>query len=858
MTSSQYPDVILMFRLGDFYEMFGEDAELASRELQLTLTGRESGGDRIPMCGVPYHAHERYVAQLVRKGHRVAICDQVEDPKQAKGLVRREVTRVVSAGTVLDDRMLNAATNNYLAAVAPAETGFGLAVLDVSTGEFLCTEIQGGDYRAGLLDEMHRLHPSEVLLRPDCDEALRESLVAMLRARVEPYTRRSPATPYQAMLGHFHTQSLRGFGCEDLPLAVDAAAMCLDYVAANLPDLVGHITSLSTYSTSHWMSLDAPARRNLELTEGAGSGGREGSLLAVLDDTVTAMGARMLRRWLSGPLLDVDRITNRLDAVQELVENALFRSQVRTALKGVADLERLMSRIAGGQATPRDMVALRDSLARLPELALLLQSATTAHVAHLASRIDSLPEAVDLLQRAFRDDAPLSPKDGAIIAPGYSEELDALLHAATGGREWITGLEDAERERTGVKSLKVGYNSVFGYYIEVTRPNLHLVPQDYIRKQTTANAERFITPALKEYEALVLGADDRAHQLEYQLFVDLREQMAGHASSVRTTARAVAQLDVLASFAEVAARNRYARPDVNDGDEIVIRGGRHPVVEQVLRDDLFVPNDAYLGGSDDRLLVITGPNMSGKSTYLRTVGLVVLMAQCGCFVPADSARIGLVDRIYTRVGAHDDLSSGQSTFMVEMNETANILNNATSRSLVILDEIGRGTSTFDGLSIAWAVAEYLLDVDDLGAKTLFATHYHHLNELEGMHKGVRNYRVAVKEEGDRVVWLRKIVKGGTDRSYGIQVARMAGLPQAAIRRAEEVLEELERSELRVAGLDPRKAAIPTKANRIQLSLFEAAQNPAIEELLKLDTSVLTPVEALTILDRLQRMAKRGK
>lgn len=851
---SQYPDVILMFRLGDFYEMFGEDAETASRELHLTLTGRDSGSDRIPMCGVPHHSHERYVAQLVRKGYRVAICDQVEDPKTAKGLVRRAVTRVVSAGTVLDDKMLDARANNYLAAVTPAERAYGLAVLDVTTGEFLCTELSGSDPRGALLDELQRLRPSECLLRPECDEMLRTTLTEQLKARAEPYTRKSAHPPYADLIRHFGTQSLRGFGCENLPLAIEAAAMCLDYVRANLPDLAGHIRSLATYSTSQWMLLDAAARRNLELTEGAGDSGRDGSLLAILDSTITPMGARMLRKWLSGPMLNAAKINNRLDAVQEMLENSLFRSSLRESLKNISDLERLMGRITGGQASPRDLLALRESLGSLPALVALLQDGTSGHLRLLGDRMDALPELHELLLRALRDEVPQGAREGGIIRPGHSDELDNLLGAASGGREWIASLEDTERERTGIRSLKVGYNSVFGYFIEVTKPNLHLVPQDYIRKQTTSNAERFITPALKEYEALVLGADDKSTQLEYELFVALRTGAAEHATSIRTTARSIAQLDVLTSFAEVAARNGYVRPQVDEGDEIVVRGGRHPVVERTLQGEPFVPNDAYLGG-EDRLLVITGPNMSGKSTFLRQVGLIVLMAQCGCYVPADSARIGIVDRIFTRVGAHDDLASGQSTFMVEMNETACILNNATSRSLVILDEIGRGTSTFDGLSIAWAVCEYLLGIDGAGVKTLFATHYHHLNELEKMHCGVRNYRIAVKEEADRVVWLRKIVRGGTDRSYGIQVARMAGLPPEALRRAEEVLAELERSEVNVTGLDPRKAQISSSTEKVQLSLFEAAVHPALEELLRLDTSVMTPVEALTTLDRLQRVAK---
>jgi DNA mismatch repair protein MutS len=855
---AQYPDVILLFRLGDFYEMFGEDAELAAGVLQLTLTGRDAAGERIPMCGVPYHASERYVAQLVRKGYRVAICDQVEDPRTAKGIVRREVTRIVTPGTVLDDKMLDATSNNYLAAVVPGVGAFGLALLDVSTGEFLCTEVAGEDARGALLDELQRLRPAEILLRPDCDEDMRTTLSERLKTRPEPYTRRSNHPPYQDLLRHFGTQSLRGFGCETLPSAIEAASMALDYVRLNLPDLANHIRTLSTYSTSQWMLLDPAARRNLELTEAVGERGREGSLLWVLDDTVTPMGARMLRKWLSGPLLSAEKINNRLDAVQEMMENALFRSQVREVLKGIGDLERLMGRITAGQATPRDLVGLRLSLAQVPELICALSDCSTPHVRALSARMDPLPDLYQMLMRALRDDAPLSVREGGIIAPGYSEELDNLLQSASGGREWIASLEDTERERTGIRSLKVGYNSVFGYYIEVTRPNLHLVPQEYIRKQTTANAERYITPTLKEYEALVLGAHDKSTQLEFELFTALRLGVAEHSASVRQTARAVAQLDVLASFAEIAARNRYVRPEVNEGDELLIRGGRHPVVERILQDDRFVPNDAFLGGEEDRLLVITGPNMSGKSTYLRQVGLIVLLAQCGSYVPADSARIGIVDRIFTRVGAHDDLTTGQSTFMVEMNETANILNNATSRSLVILDEIGRGTSTFDGLSIAWGVAEHLLEIDGVGVKTLFATHYHHLNELEKLHKGVRNYRIAVKEEAERIVWLRKIVRGGTDRSYGIQVARLAGLPPEVIRRAEEVLAELERSEVGVGGVDPRKAQITARKNHLQLDLFEAAPNPAVEALLKVDTSVITPVEALTELDRLQRLAREAR
>ncbi|MDI6828067.1 MAG: DNA mismatch repair protein MutS [Armatimonadota bacterium] len=847
----EYPDVILMFRLGDFYEMFGKDAEIAAKELEITLTSRDAGkAGRIPMCGVPYHSVERYIARLISRDYRVAICDQVEDPKLAKGLVKREVTRVVTPGTIIEDSMLNSKSNNYLVAIAFRQGVFGLAVSDISTGEFLITELRGPNAESRTLDEVSKLSPAEVLI-PEDTKDFGDKIRAVCSARLTEFNLDGFMSPRDILLKQFGTTSLRGFGCEEYTAGLDAAALIVKYLESTQPTALNNVSSLATYSTEKYMVLDAATRRNLELTQSMFGGAKSRSLLQILDRTITAMGARLLKKWLDQPLLDVGEIQARLDAVEEFHNNLMMRTQVRELLQQVYDLERLTSRIATGTANARDLIALRNSLQVLPDLKKVLESSQTSLLSNLQKELSSLEHIVNLISSSIVEEPPTTLKDGGIIKQGFNQELDTLRSASKDGKAWIAGLEAKERERTGIKSLKVGYNSVFGYYIEVSKANLKFVPDNYIRKQTMVGAERFITPELKEYEAMVLGAEEKAMQLEYDLFCGIRDQISKDVENLFKTARAIAQIDVLCSLAEVAVENRYCKPEVNGSTEIHIKNGRHPVVERMQTDELFVPNDCHLDCKENQLLIITGPNMAGKSTYLRQAALIVLMAQMGSFVPAESAHIGVVDRIFTRVGAHDELYSGQSTFMVEMTETANILNNATDRSLIILDEIGRGTSTFDGLSIAWAVAEYIMKI---GAKTLFATHYHHLNDLANAYPGIKNYRIAVKEEGDKIVWLRKIMPGGTDRSYGIQVARLAGLPQQVIEKAKEVLWSLENNGT-TKGLLDKNLRIPTRTEKLQLTLFEVEEHPVIQEIKELDISTMSPIEALTKLYEMQQKLK---
>ena len=851
------PEIILLMRVGDFFEAYGEDAETISRELEITLTGREDkqAGARIPMAGVPHHAVERYVARLITKGFKVALCDQVEDPKQAKGLVKRKVTRVLTPGTVVEDALLEAKKNNYLvAAVMGEQAPSGVGVVDVSTGEFLATEIARDAGVEKVVEEVARLSPSECLLPADCApelaDAIKDATGAVITYHQLKDRRRAPR---QQLLDHFGTQSLRGFGAESFTVGLEAAALLLDYIKETHQSALSHIRSLATYSTEQFMVLDQATRRNLELTQSSLDGSRAKSLIHLLDKTVTSMGGRLLRKWLDQPLLSLDPIKNRQDAISEFAGDALLRGDVRESLRGIADLERLTARICSGAANARDLIAMKLSLENLAELSkALARLPEGSPVQTLGVQIAAMPADLwELLEKAVAEDPPMLLREGGLIKDGYDEELDQLRQLRSGGKAFIAAMEDAERSRTGIKGLKIGYNNVFGYYIEVGKANADQVPADYIRKQTTANAERYITPALKEHEAQVLGAEERIVELEYRLFGELRDLVADrYSTSLMKLAKAVARVDTLSGLAEVAVHNRFCRPEVHDRDTICLKSARHPVVEILQSGTLFVPNDAFLDGDAERLHIITGPNAAGKSTYLRQVALCVLLAQIGSFVPADEASIGLVDRIFTRVGAQDDLASGQSTFMVEMNETANILNNATPRSLVILDEVGRGTSTFDGLALAWAIAEYLHAV---GAKTLFATHYHQLNELEKILPGAKNYRIAVKEQGNHIVWLRKIMPGGTDKSYGVQVARLAGLPEEVLSRASEVLKALE------ATNKNGKAAssMPASTKRLQLTLFEAERHPALEELEALDVSTLSPIEALTKLYELQKQAREG-
>ena len=857
-TKQERPDVILLMRVGDFYEAYGEDAEIIAAQLNITLTGREIQGltERYPMAGVPHHALDRYLARLVRKGFKVAICDQVEDPKLAKGLVKRRVTRVVTPGTLVEDALLDARSNNYLVAALLGEPVCGVGIVDVSTGEFLITEIPvatGAASIAKIIEEVQRINPSECLVPEGMDE-LADALQENCRATLTRMAIRDlPRSARSALLEHFNVSTLRGFGCDEYTAGLDAAAALLTYVEATHLGAIGHMRTLATYSTDDAMILDAPTRRNLELTQGVADGARGKSLLAVLDTTQTSMGGRLLKKWLDAPLLSVERIERRLDAVDAFHGDPITRGDVRDALRGVADMERLMSRICTGTANARDLLALRLSLEKVPEVA--ARAALIEHeiIRDLCAEMDGLPEVAGLIARGITDEPPLSLREGGLIKDGFDPDLDELRKLSRGGKSWIAELETQERTRTGIKSLKVSYNAVFGYYIEVTRPNLPNVPADYIRKQTTATGERYVTPELKEMEARVLGAEEKITAREYDLFCGIRDTVAAQAAEVLRVAAAVSRLDVVSALAETAASQRYCRPMVDNGALLEIKAGRHPVVERLAEGMVFIPNDTLLDNGPNQLHIITGPNSSGKSTVLRQVALITLLAQVGSFVPADAARIGIVDRIFTRVGAHDDLAAGQSTFMVEMTETANILNNATERSLVILDEIGRGTSTFDGVSIAWAVAEYLTQ---RGCKTLFATHYHLLNELEKSNPNIRNFRIAVKETGDRIVWLRKIVAGGTDKSYGVQVARMAGLPPEVIARAGEVLLDLEKTDRARRDTGSHSAnAIAARTQRLQMTLFEAEPHPVLEQIKRLDLSTLSPIEALNLLYQFQKETK---
>ena len=856
---AQYPEAILLFRLGDFYEMFFADAEVAARELDLVLTGRDAGKElgRVPMCGIPHHAAENYIARLVEKGFKVAICEQLEDPKTAKGLVKRDVIRVVTPGTFVEPRLMQEKRNKYLASVCQGKAGFGLAVADLSTGEFACCELLGAEAARLLFDELGRLDPAEVLVEPGLAEEerfsaglLQATAAAVSHGRARDF---QPATARRVLCDHFGLPSLHGFGCEDKPLAVAAAGAALAYLAETQRTSLGHINGLSLYYPGDFLVLDAATRRNLELTQALMAGGRRGTLLGVLDRTVTAMGGRLLRRWIEQPLLRLEAIRDRQQAIGALVDAALPRADLRDALGRVHDLERLAGRVAYGSAHARDLQALAVSLGQIPELARLLAPLPAPRLQALAGALDPCDDLRDLLERAIAPEPPLALTEGGLLREGYHPEVDRLRRAGREGKDWIAALETAERERTGIRSLKVGFNKVFGYYIEVTTPNLPQVPPAYIRKQTIAGGERFLTPGLKEREQEILGAAERLSALEYELFCAVRAQVGAEVARLQGVARAVAELDVLAALAEVAVAGGYCCPEVDAGESLAISDGRHPVLERLLPAGAFVPNDTALDTGEQRLLLITGPNMGGKSTYMRQVALIVLMAQMGAWVPARAARIGLVDRIFTRVGASDDLATGQSTFMVEMAETAGILHGATARSLILLDEVGRGTATFDGLSLAWAIAEHIHR--EIGAKTLFATHYHELCELEGLLPGAQNYSVAVREQGDEVIFLHRIARGGADRSYGIHVAQLAGLPPAVIERAREILAGLDTDEAK--RREQRKEAVQRVRQRpaMQLTFLEQQRHPVLDELLGLNVMALTPIDALNLLYRLQEKAR---
>lgn len=862
-TKEEYKDCILFYRLGDFYEMFFDDALTASKELEITLTGKNCGlEERAPMCGIPYHAVDSYLNRLVSKGYKVAICEQVEDPKIAKGIVKREVIRVVTPGTNLDTQGLDETKNNYIMCIVYMADRYGLSVADVTTGEYLVTEL---DSQTKLMDELYKFMPSEIV----CNEAFYMSGLDLddlkNRLHMAIYSLEAwyfdDALCRETLQEHFKVASLEGIGLSDYECGMIASGALLKYLEETQKNSLSHMSRLTRYATGNYMVLDSATRRNLELVETLREKQKRGSLLWVLDKTKTAMGARTLRKYVEQPLIDKKSIVKRLDAVAELKDNAICREEIREYLNPVYDLERLVGKITYQSANPRDLIAFQSSLSMLPSVKCILKDMESDLLKEIYEELDPLEELCDLVGRAIQEEPPLAMKEGGIIKDGYNEEVDRLRKAKSEGKNWLADLETKEREKTGIKNLRIRYNKVFGYYLEVTNSFKDLVPDYYTRKQTLANAERYIIPELKELEDTILGAEDKLCALEYELYCEVRNTIAAELTRIQRTAKAVAKLDVIASLALVAERNNYVRPKINEKGVIDIRDGRHPVVEKMIPNDMFIANDTYLDDKKQRISIITGPNMAGKSTYMRQAALIVLMAQLGSFVPASSANIGLVDRIFTRVGASDDLASGQSTFMVEMNEVANILRNATSKSLLILDEIGRGTSTFDGLSIAWAVVEYISNSKLLGAKTLFATHYHELTELEGKISNVNNYCIAVKEKGDDIVFLRKIVKGGADKSYGIQVAKLAGVPDPVINRAKEIVEELVTADITgkvkdiaIQGSETKKKTQKKldEVDLTQFSLFDTVKDDdVLNELKELDISHMTPMDAMNKLYQLQ-------
>ena len=865
-TKEEYPDCILFYRLGDFYEMFFEDALTVTKELEITLTGKSCGlEERAPMCGVPYHAAEGYLNKLVSRGYKVAICEQVEDPKLAKGLVKREVTRIVTPGTNLcingDERC-----NNYLMSIAYFAGKIGLSIADVTTGDYFLTEV---DSNKKLIDEIMKYSPKEIICNQafyvsglDLDD-LKNRLGISIYA-LEPHFY-DEDNCRKCLMKHFKTTTLSGLGIEDFQSGFIAAGSLLQYLYDTQKNGLAHFTHIYPYLTNAYMLLDSSTRRNLELCETLREKQKRGSLLWVLDKTKTAMGGRTLRTWIEQPLIQKAEIEKRLDAVSELCKDGVSRDEIREYLNPIYDLERLLGKVSYGSANPRDLIAFRNSLQMLPAIKTVVSGFEKEYLQELALQMDSLDDLYQLIDASILEEPPIATKEGGIIKDGFHPQVDSLRQAKSEGKNWLAQLEEEDRERTGIKNLKIKYNKVFGYYFEVTNSFKDMVPEDYIRKQTLANAERYTTPKLKEMEDTILNAEDKLFALEYELFCSIRDKIGEEIERIQKTAKAIATLDTLTSFAIVSEQNRYVRPKLNEKGVINIKEGRHPVVEKMIVNDMFINNDTYLDNNKHCVSIITGPNMAGKSTYMRQTALIVLMAQIGCFVPAGSANIGIVDRIFTRVGASDDLASGQSTFMVEMNEVANILRNATSNSLLILDEIGRGTSTFDGLSIAWAVIEHISNTRILGAKTLFATHYHELTELEGKINNVNNYCIAVKEQGDDIVFLRKIVKGGADKSYGIQVAKLAGVPDIVINRAKEIVEQLTDNDIieKVQSISINSApATKSKTKPLdevdlsQMSLFDTVKDEdVIQELMNIEISTLTPLDALNTLYQLQNKLK---
>ncbi|QUH26497.1 DNA mismatch repair protein MutS [Serpentinicella alkaliphila] len=860
-----YKDSLVFFRLGDFYELFFEDAIIASRELEIVLTGRECGQEeRAPMCGVPHHSVDTYIDRLVTKGYKVAICEQVEDASVAVGIVKRDVVRVITPGTLIDTQLLEDKKNNYLASVIYLNNGWGLSYTDISTGELFATEIVGESKESRLMNELAKIQPRELIYY--VEDSFKEQLLIKLQKSFNYYLNpfHIKTININDLIGLVESLNITNISNSVLEhnIGLKATKTLLAYISETQKRTLNHMNQLTIYDTNETMDLDIISRVNLELTETIRGKSKKGSLLWLLDKTVTAMGGRALRKWIDEPLINIDKITERLDAIEYLKNEVFIRVELKEYLKKIYDIERISGKISYGSANPKDLISLKNSLKQLPHIKYLFNDCKSSFIINLFTGLNDHEEIVNLIETAIADEAPLSIKEGGIIKSGYSEELDELRRATTEGRIWISNLEKEEKEKSGIKSLKVGYNKIFGYYIEVTKSNLHLVPESFIRKQTLANCERYVTPELKEVESKILGAQDKIVALEYELYINIRNFIGNYIESIQRTARAIGQLDVVYSLAQVAEENNYIKPQINNGTLINIEEGRHPVVEKVLDNEMFIANDTSIDSKYNRMSIITGPNMAGKSTYMRQVALIVLMAQIGSFVPARNATIGIVDRIFTRVGASDDLSQGQSTFMVEMSEVANILNNATEKSLLILDEVGRGTSTFDGLSIAWAIIEYLNC--NIMSKTLFSTHYHELTELESIMEHVKNYRITVKEDGDNIVFLRKIIEGSADKSYGIQVANIAGLPSKVIQRAKELLEKLEEKDIaknREVINEKHKETGNIEEVKIEEVRVEyipnTKENEIIDQLKSINLLETTPLEAMNILYKLHNKATKS-
>lgn len=865
----EHPDALIFFRMGDFYESFGEDAKMISRELEITLTSRGKGkdGSKMPLAGIPYHAIDNYLPRLVKKGYKVAICEQLEDPKKAKGVVKRGVVRVVTPGTAIDSSILTDSSNNYLMSLSREGDNFGISFLDVSTGEFLTTCIQDAFPYDGVAAEISRMHPAELILptslmeEPKLLHRLEEMNLIVHEFVSDSF---DPDSGRQKLMDHFGVKTLEGMGCATLPAAISSASAALEYATETQMRELGHVQTLKTYSSSEYMVLDAITLRNLEVVRNVRGDGKEATLLKVLDETSTPMGSRILLKWLTKPLLDVDNINRRLDAVEEFSNNTMMRFDVRSHLSYVRDIERLVGRVVYGNGNARDLVALKKSLQSVGPILESMDSDNHSHLIQesidILNSFSAREELIDRIDRAIVEEPPLSVREGGMIKRDYNSELDELREISSNAKSWMASFQQQEKERTGIKSLKVGYNKVIGYYIEVTKTNISQIPEDYIRKQTMTNAERFFTPQLKEWESKILSADEKMVALEHRIFTEISSYVASFSRELQETASCLGRLDVLGCLAEVAANNNYVRPNITSDCKILVREGRHPVVENSVEGG-FVPNDVEMDCSDSQFLLITGPNMAGKSTYMRQVALIVIMAQAGSFVPASHASIGIVDRVFTRVGAFDDLANGQSTFMVEMVELANILNNATPRSLVLLDEIGRGTSTYDGYSIAKAVVEYIHNKGRVGVRSLFATHYHQLTDIAGQLRRVKNYHIAVKEEGDELVFLRKIVPGATDKSYGIHVARLAGVPRKVTQRSLEILNDIENESI-ISKENTAEKRRSSTAKYTQVLLFDpyAGQDPdygteILDEIRDLDMNNMTPIESFNRLHEIQKKIK---